>query len=686
MKKTVLGLLLCLLVNTTLAQENLEIIKPTVFGIGKPKGKKILLKWGVNLPVTWKNSLKNGYKLERRTVLRDDKPLEKQETVVLKEVIKPLSLIEMEPLVAKDSLVAVLAQAIYGEDFETTKKEKGVFGMILTSEENERRYGFALMAAEQSYIATKAAGWGYEDETAVENEKYVYVISLLGEKEPVNPATIYVGLRDKIDTTPPLKPEVIFADKNATIAWDSKSQKSLFSCYFLEKSTDGINFTSMTQAPIFPVESKTDYITYSDSKIANEQNTFYRIVGMDSFGDRSEPSIAVNGKGVELLEESPEIIYKNAVNDDTAVIEWRFPVESEKRITGFSIQQANAIDGEFKEVRKDILPNIRKTTFKVTLKPSNYFKVVANAKNGISKLSGAVLVQPVDSIPPTKPINLSGIVDSLGIVKMKWKKNTEPDLYGYKVFKGNNKTEEFSEATTFVIKNNQFLDTIVAKNLNKKIYYKVKALDFRYNESGFSEILELKKIDKIAPSSPFFIDYAVDNKKVTLTYELSAADDVTKYIIYRRTTKEKNWIKVFETKDLKNKSFTDTNVVQNERYYYVISATDDEKNESEFLDPFLVELIPNLVAGTINTFFSTVVREAKAIELIWNTTLKNVVHFELYRSKEKEKTNLYKVLLPSNKNFFVDDFLKPGNTYNYSIRALLSDGTYTKFKELSVIY
>ena len=679
-------ILLCFSVNTIFSQENTEIIKPAVFGIGKPKGKKILLKWGVNLPVTWKNSLKNGYKLERRTVLRDGKPLEKDETIVLKEVIKPLSLLEMEPLAQKDSLVAVLAQAIHGDDFETTQKEKGVFGLILTSEENERRYGFALMAAEQSYTATKAAGWGYEDETALENEKYVYIISLLGEKEPVTPATIFIGLKDKIDTTPPLKPEVIFADKNATIAWDSKSQKSLFTCYFLEKSTDGINFKSITEAPIYPVESKTDYITYSDSKIANEQNTFYRIVGMDSFGDRSEPSVAVNGKGVELLEDSPEIIYKNAVTDDSAVIEWRFPVESEKRIKGFSIHQGIAIDGEFKEVIKDILPNVRKTTFKAILRSSSYFKIVANAKNGISKFSGAALVQPIDSIPPVKPINLSGIVDSLGVVKMKWKKNTEPDMYGYKVFRGNNRTEEFSEITTFIIKNNQFLDTIVAKNLNKKIYYKVKALDYRYNESGFSEILELKKVDKIAPSSPFFIDYAVDNKKVTLTYELSAADDVLKYVIYRRTSKDKDWVKVFETKDLKNKSFTDTNLVQNERYYYVISAIDDEKNESEFLDPFLVELIPNLVSGTISTFSSTVVREAKAIELIWSTSLKNIIHFELYRSKEKEKTNLYKILEPSDKNFFVDDFLKPGNTYNYSIRALLSDGTYTKFKEISVIY
>ena len=673
-------------VNAVQSQEDTEIIKPAVFGIGKPKGNKILLKWSVNLPLTWKNSLKNGYKLERRTVLRDGKPVEKDELIVLKEVIKPLSLLEMEPLLKQDSLVAVLAQAIHGEDFETAKQEKGVFGMILTSEENERRFGFAMMTAEQSYVATKAAGIGYEDETALPNEKYIYIISLLGEKSPVAPATIFVGLNDPIDKTPPLKPEVIFADKSATIAWDFKSQKSLFSFYFIEKSTDGKNFKSLTEAPIFPVESKAEYLTYQDSKIENEQNTFYRIIGLDSFGDRSEPSVAVNGKGVELLEAVPEIIHKNADNADTVTIEWMFPVEAETRINGFSIQQANAVDGEYKEVRKDITPKTRKTVFKASLKPTNYFKIVANAKNGVSKFSGPVLVQPIDSIPPAIPVNLNGIVDSLGIVKIKWKKNTEADFYGYKVFKGNNRNEEFSESTTFIIKNNYFLDTIVAKNLNKKVYYKVKSLDYRYNESDFSQILELKKVDKIAPSSPFFIDYLVDNKKVTLTYELSAADDISKYFIYRRTAKETNWVKVFETKDLKNRTFTDINVKQNERYYYVVSAIDDEKNESEFLEPFLVELIPNLINGTINTFSSTVVREAKVIELIWNTSLKNVVHFELYKSKEKDKTNLYKIIEPQEKNFFVDDFLKPGNTYKYSIRALLSDGTYTKFKELTVIY
>ncbi|AND63742.1 hypothetical protein AX766_04595 [Flavobacterium covae] len=198
------------------AQIDTTIVKPAVFVKGKIVNGKILLKWNVNDPYYWKKSLNFGYKLQRSTVLRDGQPINKEEHVILKEVLKPLPLAQWEPLIKQDSLTAVLAQAIYGDDFETTTKEKGFAKMMMLNDQNQQRYAFSMLAAEQSYLATKAAGWGYEDTSAKPNEKYVYTLTLLGVKEgEVTHGSLYIGLSDQNDNTPQLPQKPFLAIKRS---------------------------------------------------------------------------------------------------------------------------------------------------------------------------------------------------------------------------------------------------------------------------------------------------------------------------------------------------------------------------------------------------------------------------------------------------------------------------------------
>ena len=93
--------------------------------------------------------------------------------------------------------------------------------------------------------------------------------------------------------------------------------------------------------------------------------------------------------------------------------------------------------------------------------------------------------------------NLEGEIDSLGVVNLKWKQNVESDLKGYKVFRGYDPKEEFVQITKAIWLQNSYRDSINSKSLNKKVYYKVIAIDQRYNESSFSKIVEIKKIDII---------------------------------------------------------------------------------------------------------------------------------------------------------------------------------------------
>jgi len=120
-----------------------------------------------------------------------------------------------------------------------------------------------------------------------------------------------------------------------------------------------------------------------------------------------------------------------------------------------------------------------------------------------------VLVQPVDSIPPTSPTNVVGQIDSLGLVTLKWAANTEKDMLGYRVYRGNNRKEEYSQITVSPHQDTVYYDSVGVKNLNSTVYYQIIAVDQRFNMSKPSEILAVKKPDYIPPTQPVFSAYEV---------------------------------------------------------------------------------------------------------------------------------------------------------------------------------
>ncbi|OWP85264.1 hypothetical protein BWK59_01105 [Flavobacterium davisii] len=676
-----------LIYSYTIGQVDTTIVKPAIFGKAKIIDNKILLKWNVNDPYYWKKSLKNGYKLQRVTVLRDGKPINKDEVVILKETLKPLPLAQWEPLVKQDSLAAVLAQAIYGEDFETSTQEKGLAKMMMLNDQNQQRYAFSMLAAEQSFLATKAAGWGFEDTTAKINEKYVYTITLLGVKEDeVAHGSIYIGLADKNDTTPPVTPEAIFGNQTVMLFWDFGAQKELFSCYNIERSTDGKTFYKLNNVPVFPTISKSTYTTFTDNLPENNTRYYYRIRGIDTFGYLSEPSKVVSGMGADFLEFSPQITAKAALDDETVNLEWDFPQEGEEKIKGFNILQADHDNGSFEIVKKEVAATTRKLVFKAKLKPSNYFKIQAIAKKGGFRESYAMLVQPIDSIPPIAPVGLEGVIDSVGIVKLKWKNNTEPDLYGYKVFRSYDKTGMYVELSSKVLHKTSYQDTITMKSLNRKVFYKLKALDIRYNESSFSTAFEIIKKDKIAPSIPVLSNYEIEEKKIKIYFLQSQSEDVKKHSLYRRREDQKEWKVIFETTDQEIDFYEDKTVEEKRKYYYAMTATDQDGNETAPSEPLILETIPTVLRPGITTFSGMADPNSKAIELYWNAKSNDIEEYHLYKRINESQNVLFKILPPNKKNQFIDTTLHVGNVYYYNIRAVFKDGSLSAFKEVKVVY
>src|SRR6056297_3068879 len=142
----------------------------------------------------------------------------------------------------------------------------------------------------------------------------------------------------------------------------------------------------------------------------------------------------------------------------------------------------------------------------------NYYVIQAvdTAFNVSSSIPAAVTL--IDTIPPAAPVWLSGDIDSLGVVTLKLENKPENDLMGYRLYKANYPDHEPSVIFEGFVDDDTlqdeiptaFTDTVTLNTLTPRIYYKIKALDFNFNQSGFSEMMVIERPDTIPPTAPVF--------------------------------------------------------------------------------------------------------------------------------------------------------------------------------------
>ncbi|MCX2682217.1 hypothetical protein OOZ15_19925, partial [Galbibacter sp. EGI 63066] len=160
------------------------------------KQGRILLRWAVTTPMAWRKANRYGYQLKRYTVTRDGQTLSAPEEKDL-GVLLPRPLESWADLIERDDNAAVVAQALYGEQFEVEGQDE-LSAIVNLSEEQQQRFSWALYAADQSFQAALMAGWGYEDTQVKENEKYLYKVTPLvpGDILRVEEGGVFTGLSD----------------------------------------------------------------------------------------------------------------------------------------------------------------------------------------------------------------------------------------------------------------------------------------------------------------------------------------------------------------------------------------------------------------------------------------------------------------------------------------------------------
>lgn len=664
----------------------------TVMVNARAQKDKILIRWAINSPAEWQKANKKGFIVTRTTILRDGIVVPKPEKILLTvKSLVPEPLDSWIDLVQKDNNAAIIAQSIYGESFEVTAAKEGDLSKIVNmADELDQRYTFALYAADMSFEGALKAGWGFVDTNVEKNEVYAYQVSVF-ESPKVKESSYMIGLKDFSALPAPTDFIAIPDDKKVLLSWDYETFKRIYTSFMVEKSSDGINYSPIANTPLVNLNDKEDHpskiMYYVDTLSVNDKIYHYKLYGITSFGEKGELTKPITATGTTAIVTQARIIDYNIINSNEVNLEWEYPKDSEAFIQGYEINLADNDKEPYKVVSKMIPPSERKLNYKENLFPSNYFTISVVGKNNQRLTSQSMLVQPVDSIPPAKPIGLEGVIDSLGEVRLKWKPNQEKDLRGYRILKANNAGEEFVDIYHKSYVGNDYKDSVSLKMTNSKVYYRIAAEDMRFNISDPSDILILDKPDKIPPAAPIFKDYDNKDGKVHLKWIRSYSEDVVGYSLRRREKGQEKWVEIKQINDT-IQEFTDDKVENRKKYQYAILAKDKSNLWSSLDHSTVTVQVMDFTPLKIIAFLQGLPdRENKKIILTWdyNKSKDKVTSLSIYKNIKGTPPTLWKelkgdVLTLEDKN------LKINMEYEYHLIPSLQSNSPAKEEVLTVVY
>ncbi len=250
-------------------------------------------------------------------------------------------------------------------------------------------------------------------------------------------------------------------------------------------------------------------------------------------------------------------------------------------------------------------PNTSYVDNNVTNGQTYYYRITAvDQSDNESDFSDEVNATPHDKTAPSTPQNLQATSGDQQI-SLIWATNSEPDLSYYKIYRS--QTQNFSPSTNDSIAvvfkpKTRYEDNEVING--QTYYYRITAVDTIGNESAFSGEVRATPHEKTAPSTPQNLQATPGKQQVTLTWTINTETDLNYYKIYRSQTQNftptsNDSLAIIFKPDT---SYTDTDVINGQTYYYRISAVDSSGNESDFSDE--VSATPQAVVTPANILLS----------------------------------------------------------------------------------
>jgi fibronectin type 3 domain-containing protein len=640
----------------------------------RPVYDSILLRWAPTNSQAWDLGNKYGYVIERYTILRDGELVKERVRTVLTETPRePAPMKDWEPY-AGDRYVATAAQCI----FDTGERIPAINPVAVARRhrQEQNRFALAMYAADQSVLTARLSGLFLVDTTARAGEKYLYraYIALPDASSPLDTAFAFTGLSEYQPLPPPIELAAQWDDRKVMLSWNTLYQSHIYNSYVVEKSSDGKHYEPLSDNAMVQLADADApspmYALKTDSLENNETTWYYRIRGVNAFGELGPPGDSVAGHGRIPITEAPVITAKEVVNNKAVRLLWAYPEEMNRYISGFRVYRASSPSGIKQNIYEGKTPSER-AFIDVSPDLTNYYTLSVFNNETEKFSSNTMYAELIDSIPPRMPSGLAGRIDSAGKVWLTWHPNEEKDLDGYRVYRSNRPDFEFLLISPAVVKQPSYTDSVTLNTLTHQVYYRLRAIDLRQNQSAFSEVLELARPDTIPPVAPVIRSVEAQKGALLLTWINSSSADVIRHHVYRKQKSDTTFqaLAHIDKNPEQQSAYADRTVEPGETYIYWIKAEDSSRLYSAPSAP-----VQQTAAGGVAE--RVVLRKREYAD-------RAVLQWEIRAKKNVERILIYRaagntaLLLHDNttENTYTDDSILPDKIYTYRIKAIYVDGT-----------
>jgi uncharacterized protein len=647
-------------------------------------GDSVLIRWIPSSYALWQHGNSAGYTITRFG-MEEYLDLAGQDLTGKGTVVAAL----IRPLPQSDTAWNLLAKTIPQSQFVYSAlfvPAKANPDPKKREQEQNITYGFSLKVCDDHPDVAIAAGLFFVDHSAQKGQQYIYRVELIGTSPGKTvPAGVAAADEKQSVLYSVEQPSGQFRNRSMRLTFDVTKTREQYAGYIIERSEDSVHFERINRDLLSFVRSQYETekheLVYEDSIPQNGKLYWYRVRGYSYFGLTGPPSALVRGKGKEEWNCYPVADTCYSPDNKRVMMTWSLPpLENPTLLRGVCVLRSDKVNGMYTRVSSPVV-NVASFT-DTSAQFTNYYMLVAISTENDSAFSFPFLLQLQDNEPPAIPEQISGTVDTTGIVRLKWNAVSAADLKGYRVFRCNSLREEFVEVSDSVIRETTFTDTITLQTLTRDVYYSVRSVDHVWNNSDFSTPAKLQRPDKIAPVTPVLKAIYHTDTSVVLQWINSSSSDVHRVRLLRTASNREVTLLTFTPRDTTS-FFTDTSAEAGITYSYRLVAEDSAGNISQLSFPQM-NFSPR-VRPALHHFTGVADLEKRTITLHWDLPATAVDRFIVYKGKEGETVRSFKTLNGTTTTY-IDNQLYPGNVYVYRVKAVMKDGAETKVSEVKVVY
>ena len=609
----------------------------------------ITLRWSPANFRTWEWCRDSGYVLVRVTLKGPGGPLstEDQAASLLSIHMPAKTQSEWEAAMLVDSIVGVAAGAYYGEDFTVaTPGNEGIITAHNINSEKENRFGMSLFVADISTLAAKMQNMYYRDTTVIPGNQYAYIIRPGGKTgaNQIKAGRVSITAADPYDPPTPFEFGGEAGDSVAMLRWNQQAGAEHYACYNVWRAVNNGPFECINAEPLLPTDRpdgqpEKQMLYYA--RLDNNTDTFrFRIAGHSPFGFDGPFSPVVSLRGIPAPLKTTASISTVTELSDGMEIKWEFPDSLETAIQGFNLLRAAAHGGPYIQLNAGLINRAVRTWTDGAPLPTNYYQVELLDANNNRVTSLPRLAQPSDSIPPDPPVAVSGsAVGGQGMLEIRWSPSPSADVMGYRVFVADQPNGNYGQATSRWLEDTVFRYQVNLSMLSERKYFKVKAIDFRENASGFSPVCAVVLPDIVPPAVPVLKKAEPQSAGVLVEFAPSRSADLHAHRILRKKKDEPAWTTLETLDSLGNQAnvaWLDTTAEPMYSYDYMVQAVDDAGLESNS-KVFRANWRGGERAG-VQQFEARFVKSEAAIRLNWKySNAHGVSGFAIYRGFQPDQ-------------------------------------------------